>query len=123
MCEIWRPYNESLGYPDELAATLLREEVFLEVCESLPLGMVRQFHACTHTTMAPTIVHGGSKLNVIPDTVDLELDVRTLPGQEIDEVYRMLEEAIGDVAPHVEIVHAHDDPSTASPTHTPCCAR
>jgi len=85
----------------------------------LPLGMGRQFHACTHMTMAPTIMHGGSKINVIPDTVDLELDIRTLPGQTVDEVYGLLDEALGDLRGSVDIVHAHDDPSTASPTDTP----
>ena len=35
--------------------------------------MGRQFHACTHTTFAPTVIHGGTKTNVIPDTVDLEI--------------------------------------------------
>ena len=96
-----------------------KQEGFVDVCESLPLGMGRQFHACTHTTMAPTIVHGGTKINVIPDTVDVELDIRTLPGQTIDEVYRLLDEAIGDLRDSVDIVHAHDDPSTASPVETP----
>jgi acetylornithine deacetylase/succinyl-diaminopimelate desuccinylase-like protein len=117
--DVWRGFIESMGYPSELTAPLLQEEGFIETCESLPLGMGRQFHACTHTTMAPTIVHGGSKINVIPDTVDLELDVRTLPGQSIDDVYRLLDEAIGDLRDSVEIVHAHDDPSTASPIDTP----
>jgi acetylornithine deacetylase/succinyl-diaminopimelate desuccinylase-like protein len=69
--------------------------------------------------MAPTIVHGGTKINVIPDTVDLELDIRTLPGQKIDEVYRLLDDAIGDLRDSVDIVHAHEDPSTASPIATP----
>ena len=48
--------------------------------------MARQFHACTHTTIAPTVVHGGTKTNVIPDRVDLELDIRTLPGQTAADV-------------------------------------
>jgi acetylornithine deacetylase/succinyl-diaminopimelate desuccinylase-like protein len=117
--DVWRQFIESMGYPAEMTAPLLREEGFVEVCESLPLGMGRQFHACTHTTMAPTIVHGGSKINVIPDEIDLELDVRTLPGQSIDEVYRFLDEAIGDLRGSVEIIHAHEDPSTASPVETP----
>jgi acetylornithine deacetylase/succinyl-diaminopimelate desuccinylase-like protein len=117
--DVWRRFIESMGYPDELTAPLLREEGFIDVCQSLPLGMGRQFHACTHTTMAPTIVHGGTKINVIPDTVDVELDVRTLPGQRIDDVYLLLDEAIGDLRDSVDIVRAHDDPATASPIETP----
>ncbi len=117
--DVWRQFVGSMGYPDEMTAPLLREEGFVDVCQSLPLGMARQFHACTHTTFAPTVMHGGTKTNVIPDTVELEVDVRTLPGQTGEDVRRLLDEALGDLAGSVEVVAALDDPSTASPTDTP----
>ena len=119
MHDVWRRFVESVGYPPEFTAPLLQEEGFVELCETLPLGMARQFHACTHTTFAPTVIHGGSKTNVIPDAVDIEVDVRTLPGQTADEVRALLEDALGDVAGSVEVLRAHDDPSTASPMDTP----
>ena len=119
MHDVWRRFVESVGYPPELTAPLLKEDGFVELCETLPLGMARQFHACTHTTFAPTVIHGGSKTNVIPDAVDIEVDVRTLPGQTADEVRSLLEDALGDVAGSVEVLRAHDDPSTASPMDTP----
>ena len=81
--------------------------------------MARQFHACTHTTIAPTVVHGGTKTNVIPDRVDLQLDIRTLPGQTLADVRAMLDEALGDLADRVEIIEASRRPSTASPIDTP----
>jgi acetylornithine deacetylase/succinyl-diaminopimelate desuccinylase-like protein len=117
--DVWQRFISSMGYPDEMTAPLLREEGFVELCESLPLGMGRQFHACTHTTIAPTVVRGGTKTNVIPDSVDLELDIRTLPGQVEADVRRLLDEALGDLAGEVEIIESHDDPSTASPIDTP----
>ncbi len=76
-------------------------------------------HACTHTTFAPTIAHGGVKTNVIPDTVDLQVDIRTLPGQTGDDVRGMLSEALGDLADSVEISAQSDDTSSASPMDTP----
>jgi acetylornithine deacetylase/succinyl-diaminopimelate desuccinylase-like protein len=117
--DVWRRFITSMGYPEELTAPMLQEEGFVEMCETLPLGMARQFHACTHTTIAPTVVHGGTKTNVIPDTVDLELDIRTLPGQTGTDVRRLLDEALGDLAGEVAIIDSVDDPSTASPTDTP----
>ncbi len=117
--DVWRRFVGSMGYPDEISGPLLREEGFTELCETLPLGMARQFHACTHTTIAPTIVHGGTKTNVIPDTVDLQLDIRSLPGQTGDDVRRLLDTALGDLAGEVAILSATDDPSTASPIETP----
>jgi len=117
--DVWRRFISSMGYPEELTKPMLQEEGFVEMCETLPLGMARQFHACTHTTIAPTVVHGGTKTNVIPDTVDLELDIRTLPGQTGTDVRRLLDEALGELAGEVAIIDAVDDPSTASPTETP----
>ena len=117
--DVWQRFIRSMGYPEEMTAPLLQEEGFLDVCDALPLGMGRQFHACTHTTFAPTVMHGGTKTNVIPDTVDLEIDIRTLPGQTGDDVRRMLDEALGDLAGQVEIISSTDDPSTASPFETP----
>jgi acetylornithine deacetylase/succinyl-diaminopimelate desuccinylase-like protein len=117
--EIWRRFVESIGYPQELTEPLLDPKTLVEACETLPVGMARQFHACTHTTFAPTVVHGGTKTNVIPDIVDLEIDIRTLPGQTGADVRAMLDEALGDLSDAVEVTDAHDDPSTSSAIDTP----
>jgi acetylornithine deacetylase/succinyl-diaminopimelate desuccinylase-like protein len=118
--DVWRQFLEGMGYPDELIAPLLSEDDLRGALELLPVGMARQFHACTHTTFAPTIAHGGTKVNVIPDTVDLEVDIRTLPGQDADDVRALLHEAIGpDLLPQVEIEFQADDESSASPVDTP----
>ena len=34
----------------------------------------------THTTISPNVAHGGQKTNVIPDVIDLDDDIRTVPG-------------------------------------------
>jgi acetylornithine deacetylase/succinyl-diaminopimelate desuccinylase-like protein len=117
--DVWRRFLGSMGLPDELTAPLLDEATFDGAIEALPIGMARQFHACTHTTFAPTVVRGGTKTNVIPDTVVLEIDMGTLPGQVGADVQRLLDEAIGDLRDRVEVVASHDDPSTASPVETP----
>lgn len=117
--EVWRRFLEGMDYPEEIVGPLLDPNGFVEACDALPVGMGRQFHACTHTTFAPTIAHGGTKINVIPDRVDLQIDIRTLPGQGGAEVRAMLDEALGDLAPKVELIGSFDDPSTTSPTDTP----
>jgi len=67
------------------------------------VGIARHLHACSHTTFSCNVITGGSKTNVIPDQVDLEVDVRTLPGEDADAVDRHLRDALGDLADHVEI--------------------
>jgi acetylornithine deacetylase/succinyl-diaminopimelate desuccinylase-like protein len=118
--ETWRRFVEGMGYPAEFTEPLLDPEKIVEFCEALPmLGLARQAHACTHTTFAPTIIRGGTKINVIPDTVELEVDIRTLPGQTAADIDALLQEALGDLADSVEVVRANHDGATASPADTP----
>src|SRR5262249_26855230 len=84
------------------------------------IGLARQAHACTHMTIAPTVVHGGQKTNVIPDRVDLELDIRTLPGQTGQDVDEALRAAIGpELMADVEIISPADEPASASAIDSP----
>ena len=117
--DIWREFLAGMEYGEEVVGPLLDPRSFGAACDALPVGMARQFHACTHTTFAPTIAHGGTKINVIPDRVDLQIDIRTLPGDGEAEVRTMLDEALGELADKVELVSSVDDPSTRSPVETP----
>ena len=117
--DVWRQFIEGVEYPAELATPLLDAEQIDDFCEMLPLGLARQAHACTHTTFAPTIIQGGTKTNVIPDEVAIEVDIRTLPGQKAADVHAMVEHAIGDLLPMVEITPFDDNESTASVIDTP----
>ena len=116
--DVWRRFVAGMGYPDDIQRALLDPEQVRGALSELPLGMARMVHACTHTTFAPTVMHGGTKTNVIPDLVELEVDIRTLPGQTGDEVRTMLDEILGDLADDVEL-ESNDDPSTLSPIETP----
>ena len=61
--------------------------------------MARQFHACTHTTFAPTIAHGGTKINVIPDRVELaDRHPHAARPTARPRCEAMLDEALGDLA-------------------------
>lgn len=116
--DVWRKFVEGMHYPPEIANAFLDPDGLRESLSELPLGMSRLVHACTHTTFSPNVMHGGTKTNVIPDVVELEIDIRTLPGQTGDEVRAMLDDVLGDLADRVEL-ESNDDPSTASPIDTP----
>ena len=60
----------------------------------MPLGLGRNAHACTHTTFSPNIIHGGVKTNVIPDRVEIDVDIRALPGITTEEVDAMVNKAV-----------------------------
>jgi acetylornithine deacetylase/succinyl-diaminopimelate desuccinylase-like protein len=118
--DIWRRFVEGMEFPAEMRDPLLDKDRLTELCEALPMvGLARQAHACTHTTFAPTVMHAGTKTNVIPDRVELEVDIRTLPGQTGEEVHALLQSVLGDLSDSVEISAQSDDPSSASPIETP----
>ena len=103
--DIWRRFVEGMDFPDELVGPLLDPD-------SVPRGVrcpARSAWPGSPTPARtppsrPTIAHGGTKINVIPDRVDLQIDIRTLPGHGEAEVRAMLDEALGDLAPKVELV-------------------
>ena len=116
--DTWRRFVEGMEYPPEFRDALLKDEELRDFAGTLPLGLSRVVYSCTHTTFAPTVIHGGTKTNVIPDQVDIQVDIRTLPGETEEDVHHHLREALGDLHPLVEI-EGNDDPSTASPIDTP----
>ena len=117
--DVWRRYLESMGLPEEVTAPLLDPDRIDERLEDLPLGMARLFHACTHTTMSPNIAHMRSKVNVIPDEVHLEVDIRTLPGQDAAAIEAIIFEAVGDLRDDVTVEAPVFDAASQSPMDTP----
>jgi acetylornithine deacetylase/succinyl-diaminopimelate desuccinylase-like protein len=118
--EAWTRFIEGLGFPPDLTEPLLDSERIDEFCHELPmLGLARQAHACTHTTMTPTMMRAGSKINMIPDRVELEVDIRALPGWDTGDVRAMLDDVLGDLADDVEIAFQSEEPASTSPIDTP----
>jgi acetylornithine deacetylase/succinyl-diaminopimelate desuccinylase-like protein len=69
--------------------------------------------------MAPTVMDAGTKVNVIPDRVELTVDIRSLPGWRTADVRAMLDEVIGDLSDDVDIEFQSEDEATTSPIDTP----
>jgi acetylornithine deacetylase/succinyl-diaminopimelate desuccinylase-like protein len=118
--EHWRNWVETADVPDEVRADLLDPERIWSGLETLPPKTAARCHAMTHTTISPNVADGGQKTNTIPDAVDLDLDIRTLPGVTDDDVDLMLREILGDLADRVEVsVHGPTRPSSSTPAGNP----
>lgn len=122
--ELWRERVSTLGVDDATRHLLLDPASIDEVLAALPnVGAAAHLHACTHTTFSCNVLHGSPttpmKTNVIPDTVEIEVDVRTLPGETADDVQAHLDTALGDLASTVEVEVLMNDPASVSPTGTP----
>jgi acetylornithine deacetylase/succinyl-diaminopimelate desuccinylase-like protein len=104
-----------MSVPEELRRALLDPGTVFDSIASLPTPVARSCHALTHTTISPNVAHGGQKTNVIPDIVDIEVDIRTVPGTTKADVDAMLTEAMGDLAAHVEMIDLQVGDATQSP--------
>ncbi len=123
--DAWRGYIEALDLEPGLTEALTDPDRVWETARDLDnLALAREAHACTHTTFSPNIAHGGTKVNVIPDRVDLDVDIRSLPGIEQHEVEAMIKEALGNLADRVTIETPADRKrgGSVSPTDTPLMA-
>ena len=117
--DLWRAQVEHMDLPDDLRAALVDPARIHDVLPQLDPVTAKRVHACTHTTFSPNVIHGGQKTNMIPDTIDLEVDIRTVPGTTGEDVDRYLAEALGDLAKRVEIDAIFNDQATVSPVDSP----
>ncbi len=119
--ELWSGQVDFMAIDDDLKALLRDENRIDEILAVLPnAGSAGFLHACTHTTFSANVVDGGGmKTNVIPDTVDLEVDVRTLPGDDGEAVTEHLRAALGDLWEKVEVEVIMNDPASISRTDNP----
>ena len=75
-------------------------------------------HAISHVTVAQTVARSGGPINVMPSHATLELDIRTLPGVDDDDVDAAIVAALGDLSEHVTIERLLSEPATASSIDT-----
>jgi acetylornithine deacetylase/succinyl-diaminopimelate desuccinylase-like protein len=119
LTEMWQHQVSTLTLDDDVKAALLDPESVWDAVAGLDSpALSRHLHACSHTTISPNVIQGGIKTNVIPDTVQIDVDIRTAPGDS-DNVNDHLRDALAELFDEVEIKHIHDDPATFSTTDTP----
>ncbi|PYM18444.1 MAG: peptidase M20 family protein [Candidatus Rokuibacteriota bacterium] len=117
--DLWRAFVGSLGLDADLKAALVDPARVDETIARLPASLARLAWSNTHTTFSPNMCRGGVKTNVIPDVVDIEVDIRTIPGDNEDEVRRHLDKALADLSEEVEVDKLFSKPASVSPTGTP----
>jgi len=119
--ELWRAQVANLDLSDEVKDQLLDTEQIDDALNAMPnAGAASFLYSCSHTTFSPNVVDGGlMKTNVIPDTIYLDVDVRTLPGETSDDVMAHLKTALGDLADSVEVDELLSFESTMSRLNTP----
>ena len=114
--EIWAGFVRAFEFDSELEESLISGTYRGDYGEFGDLAAYA--HAVSHMTVAQTVARAGGPINVLPSSGELELDIRTLPGQSDDDVDRAITEALGEFADHVTIERLLSERATASSIDT-----
>jgi len=117
--ELWQSFVNTLAVDPTVKEALRDPGRVDDAIARLPAGMAKFAWSATHTTFSPNMCRAGVKTNVIPDVVDIEVDIRTIPGDNEDEVRRHIDKALGDLSEEVQIEKLFSKQASASPTGTP----
>jgi carboxypeptidase PM20D1 len=89
-----------------IANSWLFEPLLVRELSATPQGA-----ALLQTTIAPTMLQGSPKLNVLPSVATATINLRILPGESIETVTAHVRQAIGDLPVTVTAVGPSSQPS------------
>jgi carboxypeptidase PM20D1 len=75
--------------------------------------------AAVRTTIAPTIIEGGAKDNVLPGSARAVVNLRILPGETVRSTVDRVRRVVADTAIAIAVMGDSDDPSPISPADGP----
>jgi acetylornithine deacetylase/succinyl-diaminopimelate desuccinylase-like protein len=93
--------------PKATAAALAAAQAYLQEHDPASYAMLR-------TSIVPTILKAGVGINVIPSEAEATLDIRALPGEDIERFYAQMTEIIGDPAVKLVPIPPTRPPAPAS---------
>ena len=102
----------ALGFGQGTLLGLLNNPVFTTSIIKLLGDRGRIFYPLFHNTVSPTILHGSTKINVIPAEISVELDGRLLPGFTPQDMLNELRPIVG---PDVDLAVVNFDPGPSEP--------
>jgi acetylornithine deacetylase/succinyl-diaminopimelate desuccinylase-like protein len=103
-----------------LLANPPQSEQILDELAKKDKALTEEIRPRTKMTIAPTMIHGGVKENIIPSDCEAVFDCRILPGQSVDETVDLIKSLLKDVGLDklsFEFLQAHG--GSESTTDTP----
>ncbi len=75
-------------------------------------------HAIMRNTIAPVLISGGFRTNVIPGSADATLNLRLIPGTDPNEMVKLIEKLVNDPRVTVKLATSNAAASTIVPSST-----
>ena len=113
----WKAFVEA-GWYSEPGTPLLDPERIDLMLLLLPNFPAKIAHALTRMTMVVTSVDGTFSWNTIQGEVLMDVDIRTLPGQDLADVESALDQVLGPLRDDVSIEIVAGMPSNGTPPGT-----
>lgn len=89
--------GSQVKFPLSLLTKLLHSPTLMGlVLNSIKGESSNMLSALVTNTLTPTILHAGSKVNVIPSVAEVEIDCRLLPGQTPESVIKEIHQIVGE---------------------------
>ena len=102
----------ALSFPVNMIIRQLLNPNFTDKLSGVLGSSGKLFEPLFHNTVNATIVQGGEKVNVIPSTIELELDGRLLPGYKPEQLLSELSLLLGSDLNYQIVRH---DPGPSEP--------
>jgi acetylornithine deacetylase/succinyl-diaminopimelate desuccinylase-like protein len=103
-----------------LLANPWRSEQILDELAKKDKALAEEIRPRTKMTIAPTMINGGVKENIIPSDCEAVFDCRILPGQDVNQTFNLIKDLLKDVGLEklsFEFIQKHD--GSESTTKTP----
>ncbi len=103
-----------------LLANPLQSEQILDELAKKDRALAEEIRPRTKMTIAPTMIQGGVKENIIPSDCEAVFDCRILPGQDVNKTVTLIKDLLKDVGLEklsFEFIQKHD--GSESTTETP----
>jgi acetylornithine deacetylase/succinyl-diaminopimelate desuccinylase-like protein len=122
LCKEYLTMVKALGEDKKQLKNLSKRSELIKVLRKIYLkspGLAKFLHAASCMTISPNLVRAGNKTNIIPDSGLVELDIRLLPGQNVEDVVKEIEKLLGPLKEYFKIEIMEYFPANVSPLDTP----
>lgn len=110
LAAIWPDANEAAAMKALVAENAEERDKGAQVLSRIPV-----FNAVLRNGISPTLLTGGIRYNVIPASAGAAFNVRTLPGQSIDEIITRLRAVIADPGIDVDVTQRGEEAPASDP--------
>jgi acetylornithine deacetylase/succinyl-diaminopimelate desuccinylase-like protein len=110
LSQVWPNAAEKKAMLDLVAGDVAASERGADVLSAIPV-----FNAVLRNGISPTVMQGGKHFNVIPDSAGAVLNVRTLPGQSVDDIVGRMRDAVSEPGITLEITQRGEEAPPSDP--------